>query len=72
MAVLFICQPPALLKLINKEALMKIVEYKVVKDNKVMEYIQDGWVLQGGGFASHQGYFMQAIVRYEAEMADEA
>ncbi|HSW92050.1 MAG TPA: hypothetical protein VLG09_05375 [Candidatus Saccharimonadales bacterium] len=51
---------------------MKIVEYKVVKDNKVMEYIQDGWVLQGGGFASHQGYFMQAIVRYEAEMADEA
>ncbi len=46
---------------------MKIADYKVVKDKDVMKYLQEGWVLQGGGFASHSGYFMQVIVKFEAE-----
>jgi hypothetical protein len=44
---------------------MKIAEYKVVKDKDVMKYLEEGWKLHGGGFASHQGYFMQVVIRYE-------
>ena len=44
---------------------MKITEYKVIKDKDVVKYLEEGWKLHGGGFASHQGYFMQAVLRYE-------
>jgi hypothetical protein len=48
---------------------VKIAEYKVIKEKDVMKHVEDGWVLQGGGFASHQGFFMQVIVKYETEDA---
>jgi hypothetical protein len=34
---------------------MKIIEYKVVKENKVMEYILEGWELQGSENGSENG-----------------